>query len=300
MSTFSTQITVTLPDTDSPPLFKIQYLGCAGFLISYDQEAILTDPFFSYTHPLKLFCKYSVDTEAIDNYFSNQRERISAILLSHTHYDHIADFPYIYERFIDKKNCTVVGNKNVKMVLDTLSTKSKFINGENQVWHDLTKSCRVLSLQSRHAPQFLSYNFFEGSLKDIPQTPWQWKGGQTLAYLLEFETTGKPTKVLFSGSADTLSKEALEIIGGEVDIAILSFALHEKVENYPKQIIKELKPKCVIVSHWDNIMKPRNAVKEKNLVLQNKKVDAFIKKIADTNLVEHIIVPSLEGTIQFS
>ena len=67
--------------------------------------------------------------------------------------------------------------------------------------------------------------------------------------------------------------------GDRVDIAIVCVAGYSQVENYPEGIIRNLKPRHIIMSHWENFFKPLPKADEKLEVVPGTDVDKFIQRM---------------------
>ena len=64
-----------------------------------------------------------------------------------------------------------------------------------------------------------------------------------------------------------------------VDIAIVCVAGYSQVKNYPEGIIRNLKPRHIIMSHWENFFKPLPKTDEELEVVPGTDVDEFIKRM---------------------
>lgn len=125
-----------LATLDAPRGLRLRWLGTAGFEISDDETSILVDPFVSRPTALEafLFAKLNIDVEAVDKYVtepmvrSGSLKNLKAILVSHTHHDHVQDVPYILSKFpkaLDRP--LVAGDKNLVCVLKAYNGREKEI-----------------------------------------------------------------------------------------------------------------------------------------------------------------------------
>src|SRR4051812_45280307 len=79
-----------------PPGLELEWLGVAGYALTYEQTTVLVDPYVSRV-PLRsvlLRRRALPDTGLIDRYV----RRAAAILVGHTHWDHAVDAPAIARR----------------------------------------------------------------------------------------------------------------------------------------------------------------------------------------------------------
>jgi len=89
-------------DTTTPSNgnIKITFLGTSALLIDDGTIQILTDPFFSRHCPWPVvFSKISTNKTAVDTIFKQfNMDRLKAIIVSHSHYDHAFDIGYVAEK----------------------------------------------------------------------------------------------------------------------------------------------------------------------------------------------------------
>jgi hypothetical protein len=130
------------PSTLKPPAgLKLRWLGTAGFEVSDDETTILIDPFVTrptFEDSINPFKPLNIDTRAVEKYVLKPirdekkplgLKKIKAILISHSHDDHVLDAPYIlaqYPKAADRP--TIVGDRNVAEVLSGYSRPDKRIS----------------------------------------------------------------------------------------------------------------------------------------------------------------------------
>lgn len=121
---------------DAPHGLRLRWLGTAGFEVSDDETSILVDPFVSRPTAVEAFllAKLNIDVEAVDKYVtepmvrSGSLNKLKAILVSHTHHDHVQDIPYILSKFPKALNRPLVaGDKNLVCVLKAYNGREKEI-----------------------------------------------------------------------------------------------------------------------------------------------------------------------------
>jgi hypothetical protein len=64
-----------------------------------------------------------------------------------------------------------------------------------------------------------------------------------------------------------------------VDIAIVCVAGYKEVKDYPEGIMLNLKPRHVILSHWENFFEPYPSSSEKLKVVPGTDTDKFIRRL---------------------
>lgn len=126
---------------------------------------------------------------------------------------------------------------------------------------------RFMAINSEHAPHFAGFKFFSGVVDSMegppPKTGADWKEGQTFAYVMDFLGSGNAVdlRIHFQDATSNPPAGFLPILKpvnrtDRVDIAIVCVAGFSQVENYPEGIIRNLKPRHIIMSHWENFLNP--------------------------------------------
>lgn len=258
---------------------QVKYLGAGGFLLQHGKDVILTAPFFSNPGMLRvLFWSIHADPERI-NAFLPPVEEVKAILVGHSHYDHLMDIPYIaYER---APSSIIYGSHTVKNILSAVLPPERLIaldQGEGDPcglaggWVCVKGTrIRILATTSEHAPHVCllggCIKVFQGDVMQplvrLPQTAWQWKEGPTFAYLIDFldENNVVQFRVHYQDAASGFPKGAPLVSPHAdpkpVDVAILCVPGADYVNNYPHGIVSYLQPRYVILAHWESFFRPR-------------------------------------------
>ncbi|MGH7648081.1 MAG: MBL fold metallo-hydrolase [Gemmatimonadaceae bacterium] len=221
------------------PTIDVEFLGVAGFLIRAGHRAILTGPLFTRPNLLEVIngMPYVADTAVIDSiirahHLSADLHSVRAILVGHSHYDHLMDVPYIAEKYAD--SATIYGTPTMGHILagyadlgpvyhfdpNATSTPQRGVavideknagdSAHSGDWvhveepSDATDSgsvrFRFMALRSSHATNFAHLiTLFPDTLhKDdsVPPTLLSdWKGGETYAYMID--VVGAHSAILF-------------------------------------------------------------------------------------------------------
>lgn len=262
--------------TQNSDNLRIEFNGVASFYIQYKKSAVLTDPFLSNPSLSKvIFGKINSDQELI-NKFNPKTKYIKILSLSHSHYDHILDLPYFIPHLDDSTK--IVGSRNSIILTKSLNIKQECIDiaaikadtGKLGTWvYSADSTVRIMAIKSAHPPHILGILLYKGQYKSIPSSypdkAKNFKQDETLAYLIDFlNSAHKPEKrIYFSSSSASFPygyfpQKEIENKNKNIDVAIISLALFHKAENYPKQLIKYLKPTVTIPCHWENTFNTRN------------------------------------------
>jgi hypothetical protein len=252
-----------------------------------DHAALIIDPFFSPYQVVPLAIKkISTQTENVEKGLfdikSDVKNNVEAIFITHSHYDHLLDAPYVFNHYLDTSKTTtkIYGSSSTKTILSSIVDSTHIENIEESVG-SLTKignwiylnngSIRVMPIQTRHAPhlkKLASINLYNGEAKPIKKYDTdstkthvtKWKSDRTFAYLIDFMFNGRPDfRIYLLSSASSppdgfISEETLA--EHKVNLAILGAASSGNVENYPQGILQHLNPEKLIIAHWEDLFKP--------------------------------------------
>lgn len=249
---------------------SIQYLGVGGHLFRFGDHAIMTAPSITNPHFLLLgpFVPISADPEMIDALLPDV-SNVESILVGHAHYDHLMDVPYV---MLNKaKNSHVYGSKTMShSIAPSIEASRRHAMNDTMAvldkpgkWHyNETGNIRFMAIKSTHAPHFMGINFMTGTYdEDLSSLPWHsfaWKEGQTLAYLIDFLASDGQIlhRVYYQDSASQeplgLIPQLAEAEQKQVDIAIITPASFNQVDNYPEGIMSSSQAKHFILGHWED------------------------------------------------
>ena len=277
---------------DSARVISIAYLGVSGVLIEHQGRVLLTAPFFSnpslamvsprVTRLFRSTPRISADTQAIQKLLPRPADRATTILVGHGHYDHLMDIPYIAtKRAITSR---IYGSPTVRHMLMgdsalrsnggrrvvAISAAAAGTKERRGVWYYTSDSAyRFMALIAGHAPTYRawkkSYTFTVGSLDadldSLPHTAAEWKLGEPYAFLIDVLSGGAREPVFRIYFQDAPSEPPLgfppsDILAEHaVDLAVLCAATSSNVSNTPDSLLAVLKPRAVIVGHWEDFFR---------------------------------------------
>lgn len=253
---------------------RVQWLGTAGFRISYQGFVVLIDPYVTraslgrcVTSPLW------TDVVAVDRYV----DKAHAIIVGHTHFDHALDVPFIAKR----TGAKVFGSRSCA----SLCRNSGL--GENQV-HDVESDSlagdveaevgpfHLRFIRSEHSRLLLGSVPFAGDIADCDQIPLRTHGYRCGAvFAAEITVNGK--RIFHVGSANLVESAMGQ---HEVDLALVCVAGWTTTHKYPERVMRALNPGKILLSHWDNFFRPMHeevrplpAMRTSELVERLAKVD---------------------------
>ncbi len=303
----------------------ITYLGASGFLLKKGNFSVLTAPFFSNPATDQMGLHINPDVGRIDKGVEGvPLETVKLILVGHAHYDHLMDVPNISKRVksLSGKTPKIYGSVTMRNLLlnkkrmkreqakkredvlnpnDIVSINNKAavtwnkgewvcVNNDGEIT-DCKKggiAFRFMPIQSEHAPHFAGYKYAAGkkdSTSDNVWTAWDWKEGQTFAYLMDFlKPDGSvDLRIHFQDATSNSPNGFIPLMREEpqipVDLAIMCVAGFSNVTDYPDSTVLNLKPKHVILSHWEHFFEALPSDPKDLKVVQGTDLDKFIFRL---------------------
>jgi L-ascorbate metabolism protein UlaG (beta-lactamase superfamily) len=232
---------------------RVQWLGAAGFALEHAGWTLLVDPYVTRA-PLSrcLLAPLRPDVAAIARYVP----RANAIVLGHTHFDHALDVPEIAKR----TGARVFGSRSASALClaagvpaDRLHVVEREV-GRPAVEHEVGPFA-LRFVPSAHSRLVLGRVPFPGDIADCSDVPMRVPGyrcGQVFG--LEIRVAGR---VLYHmGSAELLEATART---RPVDLLLLCVAGWTSSRDLPERVAHHVAPAAVLLSHWDNFLRPLHA-----------------------------------------
>ena len=264
---------------------KIKYLGSGGYYFSKGNSAFIIDPFFSPYKMLPLAInKISTQTENVEKGLKDIKEdiynNVDAIFITHSHYDHLLDAPYVFNNYLDSTRSKIYGSASMLTIAASVVDSTLLVDIEDNLGSQESSgtwiyinggSIRVMPILTRHAPHYkklFSIGLYAGAAEPIKKYKsdsakthvTKWKSDITFAYLIDFMKDEKPSfRIYLLSSASSppdgfIYAETLREF--PINLAILGAASFANVENYPEGIIEHLTPEKIIIAHWEDLFKP--------------------------------------------
>jgi L-ascorbate metabolism protein UlaG (beta-lactamase superfamily) len=313
----TTGLPVASGDAPIPPrdpaartTLQIRYLGAGGVLLTRGEDSVLTAPFFSNPSILRVaFGPIEADPDQIGRFLGPQDAPVlagvQAVLVGHAHYDHLMDVPYIKKHFLpnakiygsDTMRNTLLGDNTLRpedLVSVEADAWSAPVEGRPEpppAWWPAGERVRFMALKSEHASIVWGIKFFEGHYREplpaLPASAWDWREGQTLAYLIDFLAADGKTvefRVHYQDAASNPPFGFPPLFKGApderpVDVAILCVPGFNQVTNYPDALIERIKPRSVILVHWENFFAPLPDDARHLQVVPNTDVGDFLARL---------------------
>lgn len=227
----------------------VQWTGTAGFIFNYRDTTILIDPFMTRCgFPLLLSSALTTNMDLCALVFP----KADAIMVGHSHYDHLLDVPFIAEL----TGASVYGSKSTSAVCRAFGIPiSKTIDVEDRHEYKI-KEVTTSFHPSNHGYAMMGRIPFPGEIPSNPRLPMRakdYKHGGVYGIVLNFGGF----RVCHFGSANLIDEELAKI--GPVDLLLVGISGRQKTPRYMDRLSEALKPKYVFPHHYDNFFKPFQA-----------------------------------------
>jgi L-ascorbate metabolism protein UlaG (beta-lactamase superfamily) len=238
----------TLAELERVPLglpagLELEWLGVAGYRLSYEGTTVLIDPYVSRAPLRSLLLRRPAlpDRGLIDRYVP----RADAILIGHTHWDHAVDAPAIARR----DGATVYGSDSLAQLMALHGLDSVIVEPHRA--YDIGPFV-VRFTPSRHSKLLFGRRVpFDGPLtcEDLHGlSPGAYKCGDVFG--IRVEVAG--TSFYHQGSADLRDDERIE----PVDVFLAGVTGRQVTPRYWERILPRLDPRVVVPTHYDDFFAP--------------------------------------------
>lgn len=259
-------------------------MGASGFLIRRGDAVLLTAPFFSNPGLVRvgLGLPIRADANRIARGLASiepQLARVESILVGHSHYDHLMDLPSVARTIAELggRRPTIYASRTAAHILagfPDLAADVVVVNPGAGSWRRVGRwlpvdaprpRFRFMALHSEHEPHFLGLKFFGGKLTrdrtKPPRNAWGWREGQTFAWLIDVR--GPDGRYDFrlhyqdSSSSPPWGFPPVFAAADErpYDVAVLCSGGFDQVKDYPQAILRDLRPRHVILGHWESFFR---------------------------------------------
>lgn len=239
-----------------PGEVKATFLGTTTLLFDDGETQLMIDGFFS-RPPMAKVATSQIETDmaAVDAALSRAGvDRLKALFVAHSHYDHVLDAAYVIRR----TGAKLYGSAS------TLNVGRG--GGLTDKQMELYESGRELPLgrfsvtvlSSRHSPPIPGLNDDLGQVIDAPlRQPAgakAYKEGGAFDFLIRHDGRSilvKPSAHYVEGALDHVRAEALFLATAALGVQERAFQ-----EAFYKQTVATVRPRLVVPIHWDNFFQP--------------------------------------------
>ncbi len=281
---------------------KLKYLGTAGWEIFDGNVRVLIDPYIS---RVKLGTGPSIspndkrktvnrndyfvsDTKTIDEVIT---KKIDFILVHHSHFDHLADVPYIAK----KTGAKIIGTETTCNILRAYGIPNKQLypvkGGEDYQFENFS----VKVIPTIHSA-LNNKNYIDNRVySTVPKAPLkvsEFVEGGSLMFLARF----KNKDVLTMGSMNFVERE---LVGQKPDILLAGVNRSQLgLYKYNERLLAVTNyPKILIPTHWDNFRLPYGFSQQKGV---DQKLKPFVEDMKKVSPETKVIIPKHLGTITIS
>jgi L-ascorbate metabolism protein UlaG (beta-lactamase superfamily) len=231
-----------------PAGLEIEWLGVAGYRLTYEGQTIYLDPYVSRV-PFAAFLRGRPalpDSAAIERWLAPVGQ-VRGVLVGHTHFDHAVDVPALCERH----GCKAYGSSSLVQLMSLYGRREQAVQ---VVAHEAIElgPFRVTFVPSVHSKLLLGYRVpSDGELTCEhldALSPGAYRCGQVWG--IHIEVAG--FTLYHQGSANLLDEE---IRHRGVDAFLAGIAGRRFTDSYWQRILGALQPRVVVASHFDDFFR---------------------------------------------
>jgi L-ascorbate metabolism protein UlaG (beta-lactamase superfamily) len=231
---------------------ELEWLGVAGYRLSYEGETIYIDPYVSRV-PLSSVLRRApaLADPAMHERFVKPSGRVLGVLVGHTHFDHAVDVPAIARRY----DCRAFGSSSLVNLMRLHGLGERAVAVERDRRYELGPFT-VTFVPSVHSKLLLGVAVpFDGELTCEHLdglSPSAYRCGQVWG--IHIEVAGMT--FYHQGSANLID-EAVHHSG--VDVFLAGIAGRGFTRDYWARILPRLQPRTIVASHFDDFFRPIDA-----------------------------------------
>lgn len=263
------------------PEVELQYLGVGGWRMETPHTVLLTGPLLTRYGMVEVGLGATLEPDssailgALQAWEVGPLDRTAAILVGHGHYDHLLDTPWMAARLAPRAR--ILGNRTTRLQLLALAggvgldssrvedvTEQAATPTEPGEWIRISRDVRVLPVAGDHAPHLAGHILYDGvrevPLPEPPGPVTEWLDGKSLAFLVDVlrDDGSVALRIYYQDAiprapAGTLPPEVLA--EAPVDLALLVPATFAEVEWHPEVLVENLRPRQVLVQHWEDFFR---------------------------------------------
>lgn len=229
-----------------PAGLEVSWLGVAGFVLTYEGTTLLIDPYVTRS-PLSSALRRQVvraDPLALKTWVP----RADAVLVGHTHYDHVADVPAIVER----DQVPVYGSASLRHLMALHGAADRAVEVEAHQPYEIGPFT-VRFVPSVHSKLLLGRKVPNGGELTCEHLDGLHPNAYQCGQVWGIHIAVAGTTIYHQGSADLLDDEMRH---GPIDVFLCGIAGRQFTPDYMERILPKLDPRLVVVNHHDDFLKP--------------------------------------------
>lgn len=255
-----------------PPGLELEWLGTAGFRLTYAGQSLLIDPYLSRV-PLGDVVKSRrvvVEPGRYAKVLDPHVGEVVGVIAGHTHFDHAIDVPALAARY----DAPVYGSRSAVQLMRAHGDAARAVDVELRRAYELGPF-RVTFYPSLHSKLILGLavpsdgeltcehlegltpsayparrrRSFPGATQPVGLAPSAYKCGEV--YGVHIEVAG--FTVYHQGSANLIDDA---VPTGGVDLMLAGIAGRGFTRDYWSRILRLLQPRVVVATHFDDFFRP--------------------------------------------
>lgn len=232
---------------------RVRWLGTAGFAIEHAGCTLLVDPYLTRASLTRcIAAPLRPDGDAIARHVP----RADAIVLGHTHFDHALDAPLIARR----TGARVFGSRSAAQLCRAQGVPADRVEdvqgepGQAPIEREVGPF-RLRFVPSAHSGLVLGRVPFAGEIADCSDVPMRAEAYRCGAVFgVEIRVAGRT--LYHMGSAE-LVDASIDV--KRVDLLLMCVAGWNAGHDVPERVARRLDPGAVLLSHWDDFLRPLEA-----------------------------------------
>ncbi len=271
---------------------KIQYLGVGGYLVQRGDDVVLFGPVYSNPSLLEAMGDHQIRTDRalVDRLLPREAAKAKAIVIGHSHYDHLMDTPYIANTYAT--GAKVYGSRTAASLIAPAIPDGRLVDvgptaaaGKSidiDAGPGATPRMRLWPIRSEHSDQFrvkvpltgvnIPFHVWRGEVSEplsaLPTHSSGWAEGEVYAYLLDFlDDQGRVAFRIYYQDSGTDAPVGFPWGGKEppdgkrVDVSLICLGGDfEHLHDHPEGIITATRPRFLVLGHWENFFVPQNEI----------------------------------------
>jgi L-ascorbate metabolism protein UlaG (beta-lactamase superfamily) len=231
---------------------RVRWLGTAGFALEHRGCVVLIDPYLTRASLARcLVARLEPDVAAIERH----APRADAIVLGHTHFDHALDAPEIAKR----TGARVFGSRSAAALCLASGVRPDRVEivepGGSATVEREVGPFALRFVPSQHSRLLLGRVPFEGEIADCSDVPMRASAYRCGAVFgVEIRVAGRT--IYHMGSADLVDAN---VSVRHVDLLLMCVAGWTSSRDLPERAAARLAPGAVLLSHWDDFLRPIGA-----------------------------------------
>lgn len=304
------QAAVTTP---TPDAVDVRYTGSGGVYIGWKGNAILLGPFFS--NPGLIAAQFRNLHHATERIRQHMQPLtgvpIRAILTGHSHYDHIGDVPIVARQYAPQAKI-YTNSTGTRMLAAYSDLRSRLATIDDKTPISITDTAgkevmRIHAVVSDHAPQLCSCRHWPCDYADCEvdrdwTTPFErhklraFCGGQTYAFVIDLMDGDTIQYRIYYNDAAANAPLGIppEVLTADhpYDLAIICMASYDFVKQYPAMLLAAIKPRHVVLSHYEDFFSKSEGRWRFVPLLTDAKAARFLRELRDSHVVTNPLPPT--------